>query len=252
MPLVQVAAAFSASPDRDPCHPDYSCAAQVSNITLLQNYYMQAYTTVRKYSSCFVALCPPESQPDGSAFQFFNPAPSYTKVIQDVHKCARKAVRQSSRHVQCAHVFRIAMAASVTVFSSKQSQAAMSLTSSLAGHVLWRLDCACDEPGAPPVFANVVALLLKRRGTVKRSDSCSPCSSDRLTPAPRRYYNIDPNANFSAWSQNAYVNQTAAIAAYVGAGGLPLVIGEWTLAGACRGHPDAGPRPLKPAPYTSC
>ena len=61
---------------------------QVGNVTLLQNYYMQAYATVRKYSSCIVALCPPESQSDGSAFQFFMAGGPYTKVIQDVHKCA--------------------------------------------------------------------------------------------------------------------------------------------------------------------
>ena len=60
---------------------------QVSNVTLLQNYYTQAYATVRKYSSCFVALCPPESQSDGSTFQFFMAGSPYTKVIQDVHKC---------------------------------------------------------------------------------------------------------------------------------------------------------------------
>ncbi len=65
-----------------------SDALQVGNVTLLQNYYIQAYTTVRKYSSCIVALCPPESQSDGSALQFFMAGAPYTKVIQDVHKCA--------------------------------------------------------------------------------------------------------------------------------------------------------------------
>ncbi len=68
-------------------------AAQVGNVTLLQNYYMQAYATVRKYSSCIIALCPPESQGDGSAFQFFMAGAPYTKVIQDVHKCASAVVR---------------------------------------------------------------------------------------------------------------------------------------------------------------
>ena len=66
---------------------------QVGNVTLLQSYYMQAYATVRKYSNCIVALCPPESQSDGSAFQFFMAGAPYTKVIQDVHKCGSHDVR---------------------------------------------------------------------------------------------------------------------------------------------------------------
>ncbi len=69
------------------------CKLQVSNTTLLKNYYTQAYATVRKYSSCFVALCPPESQVDGSEFQTFMNAPAYTKVIQDVHRRACGHVR---------------------------------------------------------------------------------------------------------------------------------------------------------------
>ncbi len=48
----------------------------------------------------------------------------------------------------------------------------------------------------------------------------------------RRYYSIDGNAPFKTWSQNAYVNVTAATKAYIKNGGLPLAIGEWTLAGA--------------------
>ncbi len=56
--------------------------------------------------------------------------------------------------------------------------------------------------------------------------------ADPWSGADCRYYSIDGNAPFSTWSQNAYVNVTAAIKAYVGAGGLPLAIGEWTLAGA--------------------
>ena len=63
------------------------CCLQTSNTTLLKSYYMQAYSTVRKYSNCFVALCPPESQVDGSEFQSFMAASPYTKVIQDVHRC---------------------------------------------------------------------------------------------------------------------------------------------------------------------
>ena len=66
---------------------------QVSNVTLLQNYYYQAYATVRQYSDCFVALCPPENQVDGSEFQSFMAGSQYTKVIQDVHRRASGHVR---------------------------------------------------------------------------------------------------------------------------------------------------------------
>jgi len=85
------------------------CCPQTSNTTLLKSYYMQAYSTVRKYSNCFVALCPPESQNDGSAFQSFMAAAPYTKVIQDVHRCGcadtrvlRAAVREQQHVTQIA------------------------------------------------------------------------------------------------------------------------------------------------------
>ena len=92
-----------------------SIGLQVSNTALLQSYYYQAYATVRKYSNCFVALCPPESQPDGSTFQQFMTNSSYSKVIQDVKMCAEATAtracpfdeRPSSRRGSCVQAERV-------------------------------------------------------------------------------------------------------------------------------------------------
>ena len=46
-----------------------------------------------------------------------------------------------------------------------------------------------------------------------------------------RYYSLPDNSPFKAFSQNAFVTQTNLTAAYIKKGGLPLAIGEWSLAG---------------------
>ncbi len=188
---------------------------QTSNTALLKSYYMQAYSTVRKYSSCFVALCPPESQSDGSAFQSFMAAAPYTKVIQDVHRCGPDTRGCSPRSPHEAAYYTNCRPAARRDPDSAPGQPNRSASRDFRPHFGTKI----YRPAAKP----------------RRGDG-------------RRYYSIDGNAPFSTWSQNAYVNVTAATKAYIKNGGLPLAIGEWTLAGApqalqCR--LDLPYRPLK-------
>ena len=66
------------------------------------------------------------------------------------------------------------------------------------------------------------------------------CGDPNAKPSlsSRRYFFDNAALNTStaqAWIDNAFNAETAQVAGYVAAGGLPLVISEWTLAGA-RAH----------------
>ena len=61
--------------------------SQVTNATVLQEYYIAGYNIVRTYSAdCFVAISPREWEQDGSEWQFFMYGDGYTKVLQDLHR----------------------------------------------------------------------------------------------------------------------------------------------------------------------
>ena len=70
-------------------------------------------------------------------------------------------------------------------------------------------------------------------------------SGTRLRRVTRRYYSFHSNTPLSTWASNAYVNVTRDTINYINKGGIPLVIGEWSLSGAhlqekhrspCRSH----------------
>ena len=50
----------------------------------------------------------------------------------------------------------------------------------------------------------------------------------------RYFFDVAPlnTSTAQAWIDNAFNSETAQVAGYIANGGLPLVISEWTLAGA--------------------
>jgi len=71
-----------------------------------------------------------------------------------------------------------------------------------------------------------------------------PDTDPDAAPCPHRYFFDVAALNAStaqAWIDNAYYAETAQVAGYIANGGLPLVISEWTLAGARARGPDPYP-----------
>ena len=58
----------------------------------LQAYYKDAYAAVRKWApDCFFVVSPRNWEQDGGAWQNFMVGPTFTKVLQDVHRCELSA-----------------------------------------------------------------------------------------------------------------------------------------------------------------
>ena len=54
----------------------------------LQAYYMDVYAAVRKWApDCFFVVSPRNWEQDGGEWQNFMAGPTFTKVLQDVHRC---------------------------------------------------------------------------------------------------------------------------------------------------------------------
>ncbi len=55
----------------------------------LRAYYEDAYAAIREHApECFVVISPRNWEQDGAEWQNYMAAASYTKVLQDLHRCA--------------------------------------------------------------------------------------------------------------------------------------------------------------------
>ena len=68
----------------------------------LRAYYEDAYAAIRAHApACFVAISPRNWEQDGFEWQTYMAAPPYTKVLQDLHRCASTSAGPS---LSVAHV----------------------------------------------------------------------------------------------------------------------------------------------------
>ena len=63
---------------------------------------------------------------------------------------------------------------------------------------------------------------------------CFPRRDRARRPPARRYYTFSSSVNVNGYVSNAYINATRDTVNYIKKGGIPLVVGEWSLAGELR------------------
>ncbi len=66
---------------------------------------------------------------------------------------------------------------------------------------------------------------------VRRVRCCLPAAHSGSIDRARRYYTFGSSKDVNGYVSNAYVNATRDTVNYIKKGGIPLVIGEWSLAG---------------------
>ncbi len=64
------------------------CAAQASNVTVLQQYYRQAYTAIRSASPDALVGVVPRSGDSDDAWKCFMAGPAYSNVVLATTRCA--------------------------------------------------------------------------------------------------------------------------------------------------------------------
>ena len=76
-----------------PCHRRLwlCCGAQVSNVTILQNYYRQAYAAIRSVSPDALVGVVPRSGDADSAWNSFMAGPDYNGVVLATTRCGHSA-----------------------------------------------------------------------------------------------------------------------------------------------------------------